>query len=286
MDEVSAAEFIARHQQIGLGIHDGLSALVAAEAGADFVWLSGFGTSAAHGLPDAGILDAETLARVASFVAKVIRIPVVVDMDAGFGDPLKVLHASRDLFHAGASVLCIEDNLTSKRSSLYNTGKRELASAETHCARLAAAKKAADGKGRVVARTEALVAGLGVPEAISRCQQYIEHGADAVFVHAVNADHLKGLSKFCSHWAGRTPIFYAPTMFPDLAAKVFQEMGITHLIYANQLVRAAYLAMFEVARELTQGSGISATKHLIASVERISEAVGADDVEGVLSLTV
>src|SRR5437879_6472609 len=101
----------------GAGVYDGLSALLAAGSGFDFLWVSSFSCSAALGLPDAGILEAQDMLAVVRTVRRCASLPVVVDLDSGYGDPLKIFHVVRAMVAAGAAAVCIEDNPVSKRCS-------------------------------------------------------------------------------------------------------------------------------------------------------------------------
>src|SRR3989440_9705259 len=149
--------------KVGIGVYDGLSALLAEKWKFDFAWVSSFCCSAALGLPDAGIVGAEDILNVTRCVRRSIDMPIVIDLDSGYGDAVKVFHVVEAMARAGAAALCIEDNPTSKRCSLYDREERPLASIEEHVTRLRAARAAvakAGSKCRIIARTEALVAGV------------------------------------------------------------------------------------------------------------------------------
>ena len=94
------------HPQVGVGVYDGLSALLAEKWGFDFVWVSSFCCSAANGLPDAGIIGPEEMLGVVRRVRRSIDRPVVVDLDSGYGDPVKAFHVVEAMARAGAAALC------------------------------------------------------------------------------------------------------------------------------------------------------------------------------------
>ena len=106
------------HCQVGVGVYDGLSALLAEKWRFDFVWVSSFCCSAAAGLPDAGIIGPEDVLNVIRCVRRSVGLPIVVDIDSGYGDPVKAFHVVEAMARAGAAALCIEDNPISKRCSL------------------------------------------------------------------------------------------------------------------------------------------------------------------------
>ncbi len=270
-----AARLLEDRQHTGLGVHDGFSTLLANSAGADFLWASSFAASAICGFPDAGLLEASTMAPVVGQISRVTTLPLVVDMDAGYGDELKVLYSADAMTRAGATAICIEDNPISKRSSLYDC-ERELVSPEEHCARIMAARAGiADRPCAVIARTEALVAGLGVDEALARAAAYVDAGAHAVFAQAVAPDRGDQLMEFCTRWRRRTPVFLAPTAYSHCTRAQWYAAGASHVIFANQGIRAAHGAMLTVFRQLLASDAPIEAEEDISSVADIAEEVGA-----------
>jgi phosphoenolpyruvate phosphomutase len=266
---------LSRVQSIGIGVHDGLSAQLAVRARPHFLWLSSFGCSASFGIPDVGILDWESMVRLTRVVLRIGECPgLVVDMDAGYGDLPKVAFAAAEFAAAGAAAICIEDYPHQKRCSLYQHMERSLAPLEDHVKRVQAASRAMAGSGcAVVARTEALVAGQGVVEALRRAHAYVDAGANAVFVQAVSGNGYEELLEFCRAWRGRTPVLLAPTSYPDTPAAGFFAAGASHVIYANQLIRAAHRSMKSVLAGLLRGNpgevegAISSVKDLFTDVD-------------------
>ncbi len=267
--------------QTGVGVHDGLSTLLASKNPFDFLWVSSYCSSAAMGLPDAGIIGAEEMLAMVRLVRRTTQLPIVVDLDAGYGDPLKIYNVVKEMVRAGASALCIEDNPSSKRCSLYDGLERTLVTAEEHMARVRAAKAAIasiDGSCIVVARTEAFLACLGVEEALRRSSAYVEAGADAVFVQSVDATGEEIL-QFCRGWARRTPVFLAPTRIPHIPKTELFSAGASHVIFANQGLRAAHAAMDRVFRALATLPSSAEAEKDISTVKRVSADVGADHIE-------
>jgi len=136
-ESADAARLFNGRPQIGVGVFDGLSALLAEKHRFDFVWVSSFCCSAAAGLPDAGIIGPEDILGVVRCVRRSMKLPIVIDLDSGYGDPVKAFHVVEAMARAGAAGLCIEDNPLSKRCSLYDGYDRSLVSPEEHIARLA-----------------------------------------------------------------------------------------------------------------------------------------------------
>lgn len=266
---------------VGIGVYDGLSALLAARYNFDFVWVSGFSISASLGLPDVGIVGPDEVLSVVRTVRRVWPRPIVVDMDSGYGDAVKLHHVARDIVRAGATALCIEDNPVSKRCSLYDNVKRTLVSREQHAARIRAARQgviAAALPAAVVARTEALVAGLGLTEALERANLYVSAGADAVFIQTLDPTGREIL-EFARRWMRRTPILVTPTRYPSIRNAHLFRAGISHVIFANHAVRAAHAAMSDAFSSLATASSSAELESLITPVARLAADVGKEHVE-------
>src|SRR5215471_2576741 len=163
---------------LAAGAHDALSAKLAEQAGFDAVWASGFGISAVQAQPDANILTlTETLEAVRRIV-QAVGIPVVADCDNGWGNAINVMRTASEFERAGAAGICIEDNDFPKRCSFYAGVRRELVPAEEHARKIEAGVAARrDRSFVVIARTEALIAGLGMEEALGRARAYARAGA-------------------------------------------------------------------------------------------------------------
>ena len=266
--------------KVGVGVYDGLSALLAEKWNFDFVWISSFCCSAAVGLPDAGIVGPEDILNVVRCVRRSINLPIVVDLDSGYGDAVKAHHVVEAMARAGAAALCIEDNPISKRCSLYDGYDRALVSVDEHIARLRAARagvRAAHSRCRIIARTEALVAGMGVKEALRRATAYADAGADAVFIQSLDATGNEVLT-FGREWKQRTPLFIAPTRLPHVTKKEFFAAGISHTMFANQGLRAAHRAVDRTFKALSEGECSLPIEADISTVKAVAAQVGAQKV--------
>jgi phosphoenolpyruvate phosphomutase len=266
-------------RQTGVGVHNGLSARIAARHGFDFLWLSSFEASAAAGLPDVGLLDADEMLALARAIRRLVDVPLVVDMDTGYGDAAKTYHAVRAFARAGVAGVAVEDNPVAKRCSLYDGYRRELASAAEHAARVRAARLAADAERSsclVVARTEALVAGLGVDEALARLETYVAAGADGVFVQSLDTTGEEVL-ELCLQWEQRTPVFLAPTRFAHVPKETLFTTGASHVIFANYGLRAAHRALDETFARLASAPCAAVVDADVSAVRDVSSEVGEDE---------
>ncbi len=141
--------------------HSPLSALLAQEAGFDAVWASGFELSALFGLPDASLISMTQHLDMVRAMAQRCSLPIVADIDTGFGNAVNVLHAVEQYERAGAAAVVIEDKTFPKVTSLVADGRQELLRAHEFQGKIAAAiATRKDPDFLVIARTEALIAGL------------------------------------------------------------------------------------------------------------------------------
>jgi phosphoenolpyruvate phosphomutase len=270
----------------GVGVYDGLSALLAAKWGFDFLWVSSFCVSGAVGVPDTGIIGAEEMLTAVRIVRRSATLPIVVDLDSGHGDAIKVYYLVDAMIRAGATSLCIEDNPLSKRCSLYGGYERNLVSIEEHVARLRAALeavRAGNSSVKIIARTEALVAGMGVEEALCRATAYADAGADATFIQSLDVTGNEVLT-FGHKWQRRNPIFIAPTRIANVSKNRFFDAGISHFIFANHGLRAAHKAMDSVFGVLSQAESSLPVEEKISKVMDVANLVGAKKVQALEAL--
>lgn len=271
-----ASELLETGTQTGAGVHDALSAILAAKAGYQFLWVSSFALSATAGMPDVGLITPDDLRSTVRVLGRASDLPLVVDLEAGHGTPLQTYSVVTSLAQLGVRAVCIEDNPLEKRCSLYDDYDRSLVSIPEHQARIRAAKAAIDAAGAdcaVIARTEALVAGEGVERALERAGAYVDTGADGVFVQAT-APAPDDLFRFLEQWERRTAVFLAPTRYPRVAKTDFFAAGASHVIYANHALRAAHAAMARTLNALATARSAEEFEPELSSVAEVSDDVG------------
>ena len=123
---------------------------------------------------------------VSSGMVESCKIPIVADCDTGFGGPSNVSHMIKKYESAGIAAVSIEDKTFPKQNSLLEDSTQELLSEKDFVAKIIAAKNArSDPNFLIFARTEALIAGKGMDEAIKRANAYGEAGADAIIIHSM-----------------------------------------------------------------------------------------------------
>jgi 2-methylisocitrate lyase-like PEP mutase family enzyme len=214
---------LATHGQLIMpGVYDALSAKIAARAGFEVTFITGYSVSATLlGEPDFGLLTQTEVVSAAQRICSVIDIPVIVDADTGYGNAINVIRTVQDLIRAGAGGMFLEDQVWPKRCG-HMRGKQVIPLEE----QLNKLRAAVEAKGQndffIVARTDSRQA-LGLDEAIKRGIAFSNTGADAVFVEAPEskeemreiAKHVKGHLVANMLERGVTPLM-EPTELKDL----------------------------------------------------------------------
>lgn len=251
---------------IAVGAHDALTAGLVEEFGFDIIWVSSFEVSSSRRLPDTNIVTYHEVAEVVRDISHGCRLPIYVDADNGYGSDECALRALYFFAEAGAAAVCFEDNVFPKRNSLY-PDDRTLEDPDVFARRIS--RLAAAGSGaQIIARTEALVAGYGVEEAVRRLDKYVAAGADAVFAQ-VNKKHAAGLAELLSVLNGKFPVVIAPTVLPEVSAETFFSMGANVVIFANVLTRACVAAIERTLAALRKGGSLGDVAGDIASLDEI-----------------
>jgi phosphoenolpyruvate phosphomutase len=260
------------------GAHDGLSAQLAERHGFEAIWASGLGISAVHAVPDASILTMAELLSAAVVINDSCSLPVIADCDSGFGNIHNVARMVRKYETAGIAGVCIEDKVYPKVNSFADVDQ-DLIPVEEFCAKIRTAKATQnDPDFVVVARVEALISGLGIPEAIHRALAYAEAGADAILIHSKRADAGE-IAAFMDRWTGSVPVVVVPTKYPSVSEEELQHLGVRVVIYANQALRASLRAMDLVFGQIDlHGSALPIEKE-IATVSEVFALQGLTALE-------
>jgi phosphonopyruvate hydrolase len=197
-------------------------------------------------------------------------IPMVADIDTGYGNAINVLHVVGAYARAGAAAVVMEDKMFPKDTSLLAGGRQELVRIEEFQGKIAAAREAGKASDLlVIARTEALIADLGLDEALKRGMAYAEAGADLLLVHSKRKTPDE-IVAFTEAWRGPIPLTIVPTAYPDLTEAKARALGkIKIMIYANHAIRAAVGAMRAAFAQIRRDGGIHQIDRQIASVEEI-----------------
>lgn len=255
-----------------IGAHNPLSARLAEQAGFDGIWASGFELSAAYGVPDASLISMTQHLDMARAIAEAVAIPVVADVDTGYGNAINVIQTIEKYEAAGMAAVVIEDKMFPKDTSLLAGGRQELVRIEEFQGKIAAALSARrDPDFLVIARVEALIAGLGKDEARKRGESYAQAGADAILIHS-KSETPDEIVEFVRSWRLSVPIVIVPTAYPQLTEDDIVALNKVKLVvYGNHAIRAAVTAMEQVFGSIRKDRGIHNVDKTIVPVTRIFE---------------
>ena len=256
------------------GAFDVMSAKLAEMNDFDAIWASGFGISSARALPDAGIITMTELLDAVTFMAEACNIPVIADCDTGYGGPNNVAHLVRKFENAGIAGICIEDKTFPKENSLFKDGKQEMIAKKDFVAKLVAAKNAKRNREFVIiGRTEALIADLGVEEALERATAYEKAGADIIFVHSRKKDPDE-IFEFYKRWKGKAPIMAVPTAFPTVTLDELKSRGVGMVVFAHQTTLAAFAAISDVVKQMSKIKSLDDLETKLASMDDLFKLQG------------
>lgn len=253
------------------GAPNALAARIIADLGFEAIYLTGAGlTNMNLGLPDLGFMNLSQVVEQTMAIRNVTDLPLIVDADTGFGNPVNVIHAVRMLERAGASAIQLEDQASPKRCGHFE-GK-ELVPVEDMVAKVRAAVDARREEMVVIARTDAR-AGEGFQAALDRAQNYIDAGADMTFVEAPQSlDEVRriptvlGVPQLLNIVVGgKTPI---------IGKTEAAEMGFSLLLYANAALQAAIAGMQRGLKTLRDDGSIGEAAGLLASFTERQRLVG------------
>ena len=241
-------DLLAAGQTINMpGVYDALSATLATQAGFEVLFISGYSVAGSRlGLPDFGYLTQTEVADTARNVCGATRLPVIVDADTGYGNPLSALRTARLLAGAGGAGIFLEDQLWPKKCGHF-AGKR-VGPAEEWLAKL---KAVLDLRGEgidlfLVARTDARSA-VSLDEAIDRAKRARDLGVDAIFVEAPEsiaelervAAEVEGVTRVANMIeGGRTPLL-APAELHELGFDLIVT-PLSALFAATKAIQAAF----------------------------------------------
>jgi len=251
------------------GAFDAMSAKLVEKSGFDAIWAGSFGISATHALPDASILTMTEFLNVASNMEDACDIPIIADCDTGFGGPSNVTHMVKKYEKTGVAAVCIEDKTFPKQNSFLENSKQELLPEKEFVAKIIAAKEAKENSNfMIIGRTEALISGLGMKEAIKRANAYEKAGADAILIHS-KQDTPEEIFEFSESWGGTLPLVVVPTSFPTVKLDELVSHKIKMVIYANQTLRATHAIISKVLEQLKNSASINDLSIDMTSMQEI-----------------
>ena len=251
------------------GAFDALSAKLVEINAFDAIWAGSFAISATHALPDASILTMTEFLNAATNMEASCNIPIIADCETGFGGPSNVNHMIKKYEKSGIAAVCIEDKTFPKQNSFLEDGKQELLPEKEFVAKIIAAKEAQENPNfMLIARTEALISGMGMKEAIKRANAYEKAGADAILIHS-KQDSPEEVFEFSESWGGTLPLVVVPTSFPTVKIDELISHKIKMIIYANQTLRATHAIISKVLGQLKNSTSINDISVDMTSMQEI-----------------
>jgi len=254
-----------REAMIVPGAGNALTARVIADQHFDAVYVTGAGIANTHlGAPDIGLVTLSELANTVSAIAEICHLPLIVDVDTGFGNAINTQRTVRLIERAGAFAMQIEDQVFPKKCGHFS-GKVVISVEEAVSKIKAAVDAREDANTMIIARTDARAID-GIEAAIDRAAAFIEAGADMTFVEAPRSEEemrmittrLKVPQVANMVVGGKTPL----TPRSRLA-----ELGFSLVLYANTPLQAAMRAMSEVLGALKADGDVSAVIDRLADFD-------------------
>jgi phosphoenolpyruvate phosphomutase len=252
-----------------LEAHNGLSARIVREAGFKGIWASGLAIAAQFGVRDNNEASWTQIVDMLEFMVDASDLPILLDGDTGYGNFNNLRRLVRKLEQRGVAGVCIEDKQFPKTNSFLNGERQPLADIEEFAGKIAAGKDTQrDPDFCIVARVEALIAGWGMEEALRRAEAYRRAGADAILMHS-KLSKADEIVSFAREWARRAPLIIVPTRYYSTPTAVFRDAGVSMVIWANHMVRAAIAAMQSLAQEVQRDESVVNVEDAIVPVNEI-----------------
>ena len=242
--------------------HSGLTGLIAEKTVVendgkldqfDAMWVSSLCDSTDRGKPDIELVDLSSRLRTINDILEVTTKPIILDGDTG-GMTEHFVYTVRTLERMGVSAIIIEDKTGLKKNSLFGTEVVQTQdSIENFSAKIAAGKKAQlTDDFMIIARIESLILERGLDDALKRARAFVKAGADGIMIHSRKKSPDE-IFAFCDRFRRedqKTPLVVVPTSFNAVTEAELSAHGVNIVIYANQLMRAAFPAMTKTAETI------------------------------------
>lgn len=261
------------------GVYNALFAKLVERIGFEATYMTGFGTAARYGYPDAGLITQTEMVNNVRSVCRATKLPVIADADTGYGNAVNVNRTVRLWEGAGVAALHIEDQVFPKKCG-FMSGK-DVVPLDEAVGKLRAALDARTDDMIIIARTDALAVN-GWEDAITRCNAYRDAGADLLFVDGIRT--REDLDIYASELASREyPCVYNGALVgPEEVA----TMGFRLQILAGTALAAVYestSAAMDALREDGSFASVLARYDTPLAGEGVTELLehnGVDEVAG------
>ena len=259
------------------GVYDALSALIAEQAGAEAVYLSGASIAYTRfGRPDIGLVSMSEVAETIAAVRDRIAIPVIVDADNGFGNALNVQRTVRVFEQMGANALQIEDQTMPKRCG-HLDGKSLISTEEMAGKVRAACDARASAATIIIARTGA-IAVEGFDAAMERAEAYLSAGADVLFIEAPQSRHQ--IADVVARFGGRVPLMANMVeggKTPAMDAEGLEELGYSLVIFPGGIVRAVAATARDYYANLISSGSNAAFRNRMFDFKGLNGLIGTPE---------
>jgi len=250
-------------------VYDALQAKIAERVGFEAVYMTGFGTAAARGFPDLGLLTMSEMVENVRTIARSVQIPVICDADTGYGNPVNVWRTVNEYERAGAAALHIEDQVWPKRCG-FLAGKQVIPQDEMVPKVRAACDARHNPDTVIIARTDALAVN-GWDDVVRRATAYREAGADLIFVDGIRTlDDLRNYAERLKN----LPLLYNGQLLP--VAELARH-GFRLTIYSGTLLHY-YQSARNALSELKETGAVKPVAHDNAFRELI-DLLGVDEMD-------
>jgi len=257
------------------GVYDTLSAKIVQRVGFPMSFISGYSVAATSiGEPDLGLLTQTEIVERARRICASVTIPIIVDADTGYGNPLNVIRTVNELISAGAAGCFLEDQVWPKKCG-HMRGKKVIERDE-YIHKIRAAVEARAGRDFfIVARTDALAA-VSLDEAIARMEAAREAGADASFVEApVSLDQMGQIGKRAPRPIVANMIERGKT--PVLSREQLVQMGFELIVYPLSGIFAAAGALEAIYQKLHRDQTTAGMTQQMMDFESFNQLIGVDE---------
>ncbi|MBO9357073.1 carboxyvinyl-carboxyphosphonate phosphorylmutase [Bordetella petrii] len=252
-----------RNGLIVAGAFNAMSAKVVADQGFEAVYLTGAGLTNMHyGVPDLGIIGLRDVADATLRIREAVEdLPLIVDIDTGFGNAVNAWHTVRALERAGADAVQIEDQVFPKRCGHF-AGKAVAPLSEMLDKIRAATDARKDPDFQIIARTDARAV-EGFEGAIERAHKFAEAGADILFVEAMTTlEEIRKIPQLLNKPLLINIVVGGKT--PTLTAQELGDMGYSLVLYANAALQGAVLGMQQALSTLKRDGKLDEDPALLA----------------------
>ncbi len=263
---------------IAPGAMDVLSCMLFEQVGYEMIWAGGFMSSASQiGWADANVL---TLTEHAAYVRNIhlsTNLPILVDVDNGYGGAVNVIRTVREMELAGAAGIMLEDQVVPKRCALF-PGNRPIISVQEMVGKIKAALDArTDDSFVIAARTDSFGAALSLDEALDRASAYAQAGVDAILPISKKWDNLE---RFALAGRIKLPLLTAPTLFPEISTAHLDKVGFKIMIQPLVATQIALKAMREAMTVLLKEGTPASLVNRMVSFKELSQTLRLDQVAG------